>query len=229
MNKVKRTFINIDFVLSAHTLEAMSANTIAANLLQINAIKIRPHNPFTWASGWLSPIYCDNRLALSYPQVRDEVKRGFVEAVKQLSEVDIIVGVATAGVPHGAILADALSLPFAYVRSKAKAHGRQNQIEGVIRSGQKAVMVEDLISTGGSLIKAAEAVQDAGAEIVSAMAIFTYGFPHAEANLQEAGLPWQTLTDYGILLNEAVKLSYISQDDLATLNAWREAPDQWGK
>lgn len=203
------------------------SNELAKSLLQIQAIKLQPSDPFTWASGWESPIYCDNRLSLSYPEVRDLVKKGLVELAGNWEGVDVIVGVATAGIPHGALLADALDKPFAYVRSKAKEHGRQNQIEGRILPGQKVLIVEDLISTGGSLIKACQPIRDVGASIVGALALFTYDFEISRMKLKSEELPFQTITDYPTLVEEALKLSYISTSDLDTLRAWRQSPDTW--
>ena len=196
-------------------------------LLQINAIKLSPQKPFTWASGWQSPIYCDNRLTLSYPGIRNVIKAGLKECSEQFQPFDIVVGVATAGIPHGLLLAEALDLPFAYVRSKAKAHGRQNQIEGHVEPGQRAIVIEDLISTGGSLIKAIAAVREAGIEIAGALAIFTYGFQASIDNLASADVDFDTLSNYDDLLEEAIKLSYIRESDLETLKAWRTSPQNW--
>lgn len=203
------------------------SSLIAKKLLEIKAIKLSPNQPFTWASGWLSPIYCDNRLTLSYPDIRAIIKSGLAEKANSFGKVDAIVGVATAGIAHGLMLAEALDLPFAYVRSKAKEHGRQNQIEGQMTPGAKVLVVEDLISTGGSLIKAVDAVREAGAEVVGALAIFTYGFDKATENLKAANVEYATLTDYNALLQEAVNLSYIASSDLNTLNQWRLSPDSW--
>ena len=196
-------------------------------LLQINAIKLSPQKPFTWASGWQSPIYCDNRLTLSYPGIRNVIKAGLKECSEQFQPFDIVVGVATAGIPHGLLLAEALDLPFAYVRSKAKAHGRQNQIEGHVEPGQRAIVIEDLISTGGSLIKAIAAVREAGIEIAGALAIFTYGFQASIDNLASADVDFDTLSNYDDLLEEAIKLSYIRESDLETLKDWRTSPQNW--
>lgn len=203
------------------------SNLIAKKLLEIKAIKLSPQSPFTWASGWQSPIYCDNRLTLSYPEIRAIIKDGLKELSKEFEPADVIVGVATAGIAHGLLLAEALELPFAYVRSKAKAHGRQNQIEGHIPPGAKTLVVEDLISTGGSLIKAVEAVRDNGAEVLGALAIFTYGFPQSVENLSTTKVPFRTLSNYEVLLNEAMNLSYIAASDKDTLNQWRLSPEHW--
>lgn len=200
---------------------------VAQKLLQINAIKLSPQKPFTWASGWLSPIYCDNRLTLSYPDIRKLIRKGLAERAERFKHFDVVVGVATAGIPHGLLLAEELDLPFAYVRSKPKGHGRQNQIEGRIESGQKVLIVEDLISTGGSLIKAVEPVRNAGAEIKGALAIFTYGFTQSIENMSAANIDFDTLSNYDTLIEEAINLSYIHKDDLDTLKDWKNSPQNW--
>jgi len=200
---------------------------LATKLLQINAIKLNPQNPFTWASGLRSPIYCDNRLSLSYPEVRSEICAGLVELSKEYPDVDVIAGVATAGIPHGMLLAHALNKPFAYVRSKAKAHGRQNQIEGLLESGQKVLLVEDLISTGGSALKAVEAVRDVGCEVLGVLAIFTYGFPKAVTAFEENNCSFSTITNYPELLNCAVEKNYISAAEHAILSEWSRDPEHW--
>ena len=205
------------------------AQELSRRLLQINAIKLNPQNPFTWASGWRSPIYCDNRLSLSYPDVRNLVIDGLISLIDNWDDVDVIVGVATAGIPHGAVLADRLGKPFSYVRSKAKGHGRQNQIEGHLEKGQNAVMIEDLISTGGSLIQATQPITEMGVSIEKCLAIFTYGFNQSVENMQNAGLSFSTVATYDILLKEAINLSYISETDLLTLQSWREDPSVWGQ
>lgn len=198
------------------------ATEVAKQLLQIKAIKLSPQSPFTWASGIQSPIYCDNRMVLSYPKTRDFIKNGLVEISKQFEDFEVIAGVATAGIAHGMMLADALEKPFIYVRSKAKGHGRQNLIEGEIPTGKKVLVVEDLISTGGSSIKAVEALKEAEAEIVGAIAIFTYGFEKAVKAFAEANCKFKTLSNYDALIEEAVKSNYISPDDLAYLKNWRQ-------
>lgn len=203
------------------------SNLIAQKLLEIKAIKLSPQTPFTWASGWKSPIYCDNRLTLSYPDIRKIIKNALKEAAGDLGEFDTVVGVATAGIPHGLMLAEALDLPFAYVRSRAKSHGRQNQIEGRINPGAKVLVVEDLISTGGSLIKAIEALRSEGVTVIGALALFTYGFPQSVENLEAASVPFKTLSNYTIMLREAINLSYIQPSDLDTLEEWRKSPDTW--
>ena len=199
----------------------MIAEEIARRLLQINAIKLSPQSPFTWASGIQSPIYCDNRIVLSFPEIRNFVKQSFVQAAKAYPEVNTIAGVATAGIPHGMMLADALNLPFIYVRSKAKAHGRQNLIEGQLNPGAKVLVVEDLISTGGSCLKAVEALRAEGAEVLGVLAIFSYGFDRAKAAFEAANCPYETLSNYEVLIEEAVKSGYVVTDDLQLLKDWR--------
>ncbi len=199
---------------------------LAEKLLQINAIRLNPRNPFRWASGRLSPIYCDNRIVLSYPESRNLVK----EALSSLSEefeFDVIAGVATAGIAHGALLADALGKPFIYVRSKAKGHGRQNLIEGDLKEGSKVLMVEDLISTGGSCIKAAHGVQEAGGKVVGVLALFTYGFPDAVENFKQEGLEFKTISNYAAMLETAVNEGYLNQREKEFLSNWRLNPAQW--
>ncbi len=205
-------------------------NHIATELLKIEAIKLQPADPFTWSSGWKSPIYCDNRMTLSYPDLRTVIKNGFKEEIiRRYPGVEAIAGVATAGIPQGALVADALELPFIYVRSKAKGHGMTNLIEGEVRPGQKVVVIEDLISTGGSSIKAALALREAGIEVLGLGAIFTYGFPHAAANFAAEGLDFFTLSDYTAMLKPAVDMGYVTDQDLQSLNDWRENPEEWGK
>ncbi|WP_227935753.1 orotate phosphoribosyltransferase [Alkalihalobacillus deserti] len=196
---------------------------IASHLLDIGAVHLQPTNPFTWTSGIKSPIYCDNRLTLSYPNVRKDIIAGFIELLKN-TEVDVIAGTATAGIPHAALLADAMDLPMIYVRGSAKGHGKQNQIEGKIEKGQKVVLVEDLISTGGSVIQAAEALKASGAEVVAVVAIFTYEFQKAYDALEEASLPTHVLTSYSALLNVAKEKGTITSDQVDRLNEWRKDP-----
>lgn len=203
------------------------ANDVAEKLLQINAVKLNPQNPFTWASGIQSPIYCDNRLVLSFPTVRSFVIQAFVEKASQFGAFDIVAGVATAGIPHGALLADRLEKPFIYVREKAKSHGRQNQIEGNIWAGAKVLVIEDLISTGGSSLKAVETLRDAGCEVVGILAIFSYGFQKATDVFGAAACPFDTLSNYNVLVEKAVEMHYISPNDLETLKSWRESPTTW--
>jgi orotate phosphoribosyltransferase len=205
------------------------AQQVARQLLAIKAVKLSPNAPFTWASGILSPIYCDNRIVLSYPEARQIVKQGFVEKSTVFGDFDVVAGVATAGIPHGALLADAINKPFIYVRDKAKGHGRQNQIEGEVKAGQKVLVIEDLISTGGSSIKAIHALKEAGCEVVGILAIFTYGFDEAVATFAAENIPMDTLSNYSVLITEALNMNYIAEADAAALNAWRENPKEWGK
>ena len=200
---------------------------IARKLLQINAIKLSPQRPFTWSSGLKSPIYCDNRIILSYPDIRKFVIEAFINKVEDFGKFDYIGGVATAGIPHGALLADRLDLPFIYVRSKPKGHGRQNQIEGALSDGSRVILIEDLISTGGSSLNAVEAVRKAGAEVVGVMAIFGYGFARATAAFAEANCPFATLSDYDNLLAVAEEEQRISGEERAALLEWSKAPEQW--
>lgn len=206
----------------------MSIETgLAQQLLQIKAIKLSPQRPFTWASGIQSPIYCDNRIALSFPEVRNYIIDAFVERSQAYPEATAVAGVATAGIAHGALLADRLGLPFAYVRAKAKAHGRQNLIEGQLPAGAKVLVVEDLISTGGSSLQAIQALRDSGVEVLATLAIFTYGFQQAADAFAEANCPLVTLTNYEQLLEQALKDEYISPEALSLLKKWREAPASW--
>ena len=203
-----------------------SAESIARNLLQINAIKLSPQKPFTWASGIKSPIYCDNRLTLSYPKVRTEIVQAFTEVVKDM-DFDIIGGIATAGIPHGALLADRLEKPYLYVRSKAKAHGRQNKIEGLLPKGAKVLMVEDLISTGMSSLSAVDAVRDAGGEVETVLSIFNYGFQRAVEAFEAKKCTFVSLSNYDILLKQAVENGYLQSDQLELLSRWKEDPENW--
>jgi orotate phosphoribosyltransferase len=202
---------------------------VAQHLLRIKAIQLRPDQPFTWASGWKSPIYCDNRISLSDPEARTYIKNSLSAIIKgYFKNVDVIAGVATAGIAQGALVADFLDLPFCYVRPEPKKHGMGNQIEGFVKPGQKAVLIEDLISTGGSSLKAAEALQQVGVDVLGMAAIFTYGFGIADENFQNAGIPLVTLSSYDVLVEEAIKLNYISDTQLVTLQDWRVNPSTWG-
>jgi len=202
---------------------------VAQHLLRIKAIQLRPDQPFTWASGWKSPIYCDNRISLSDPEARTYIKNSLSAIIKgYFKDVDVIAGVATAGIAQGALVADFLDLPFCYVRPEPKKHGMGNQIEGFVKPGQKAVLIEDLISTGGSSLKAAEALQQVGVDVLGMAAIFTYGFGIADENFQNAGIPLVTLSSYDVLVEEAIKLNYISDTQLVTLQDWRVNPSTWG-
>lgn len=203
---------------------------LAEQLLTIKAIQIQPQEPFTWASGLKSPVYCDNRKLLSYPDIRNMVKNGLVDlAKKYFPEVECIAGVATAGIPHGALLADALGLPFVYVRSKPKEHGLTNTIEGDLRHGERVLVVEDTISTGGSSLKAVDDLRKAGAEVIGMVAIYKYGFENARQRFEDAGVVLKTLTNYEFLLRAATQTGYISNDELETLNEWRANPSEWNK
>ncbi len=209
-------------------LDTTTAGLVASKLLEIKAIKLQPNEPFTWASGWKSPIYCDNRLALSYPEVRTMIKERLVQVARErFMGVEAIAGVATAGIPQGALLADALGLPFLYVRSKAKGHGMENMIEGKVTAGQKVLVVEDLVSTGGSSLKAVQDLRNAGFEVVGMVAIFTYGFEIAKENFEKAGVKLVCLSDYSALLPKAIEESYVSRTDLESLNTWRKDPGSW--
>ncbi len=204
--------------------------TIATQLLQIKAIKLQPANPFTWASGWNSPIYCDNRKTLSYPEVRNFIKIQFARRILECwPQVEVIVGVATGAIAQGALVADLLNKPFVYVRSSPKGHGLENLIEGDLNPGQKVVVIEDLISTGGSSLKAVEALRANGAEVLGMTAIFTYGFKVAEENFAKAGVEYETLSNYQSLLDVAAEVGYVSSDDLDTLSKWRIDPENWKK
>jgi orotate phosphoribosyltransferase len=204
------------------------AAQVATKLLQIEAIRLQPEKPFTWASGWKSPIYCDNRLALSYPDVRTFIKENLVKAIRaNFTEVEAIAGVATAGIPQGALIADSMDLPFIYVRSKPKGHGMENMIEGKINPGQKVVVIEDLVSTGGSSLKAVQDLKNAGFEVLGMVAIFTYGFDLATNNFKEANIKLVCLSDYASMLPQALADDYIDDQTLASLVEWRKSPGSW--
>lgn len=200
---------------------------MANHLLQIKAIKLSPQKPFTWASGIQSPIYCDNRIITSYPEVRRFVIDCFAEKAKAFEPFQAIAGVATGGISHGVLLAERLNLPFIYVRSQAKEHGRQNLIEGELPEGTKVLVIEDLISTGGSSLTAVEALRSGGLDVVGLIAIFTYGFEQSVAAFREAECKMDTLSNYNALLEEAVQTNYIQPDELQTLKKWRENPRSW--
>jgi len=198
--------------------------------LQINAIILQPNNPFKWAAGWNSPIYCDNRKTLSYPEIRNYIRQGLAAIVKNYYKgANVIAGVATAGIPHGALVAEELGLPFIYVRSKAKEHGKQNQIEGYFEKGQSVVLVEDLISSGKSSLDAATTLKEAGMQVKGMVSIFTYGFDAATENFNNANCEYVPLCDYNTLLPEAIKSQYIEQADLSILKEWRKNPAMWKK
>lgn len=200
----------------------------AGFLLESKAIVLQPEKPFTWASGWLSPIYCDNRITLSFPDVRSFIKEAFKETINaQFGRPDLIAGVATGAIAQGALVADTMELPMIYVRASAKGHGRQNLIEGRMVPGQKVLVVEDLISTGGSSLKAVEAIREAGGIVTGMVAIFTYGFPRAEEAFQKAGVKLHTLSDYATLIEMAKETGDITADQVELLSAWREDPAVW--
>lgn len=204
------------------------AHLLAEKLLKINALKLQLANPFVWASGWNSPIYTDNRRTLSYPEVRSFIKIELTRMIMEnFPDAEAIAGVATGAIAQGALVADLLNLPYVYIRSSPKDHGLENLIEGDLRQGQKVVVVEDLVSTGKSSLKAVEAVRNAGSEVVGMVALFTYGFPVAETNFEEAGVKLLTLSDYNTMLEVALKTNYICEDDLETLRRWRNDPATW--
>ena len=203
---------------------------VAEKLLKIKAIKLQPRNPFIWASGWESPIYCDNRKTLSYPQIRTFIKIEIARLIMELyPDVDVIAGVATGAISQGALVADALGLPFIYIRPTPKDHGLENMIEGDLKPKQKVVVIEDLISTGGSSLKAVDAIRNDGSEVLGMIAIFSYGFPVAEQKFKAAKVKLTTLCNYESLVSEALATNYISEEDVATLKEWRQNPAIWGK
>lgn len=203
---------------------------VTKRLLEINTIKIQPENPFTWASGWKSPIYCDNRKTLSYPDTRTYIRDAFVELIQEkYPEAEVIAGVATGAIAIGALVADKLGLPFIYVRSKPKGHGLENLIEGDLKPFKKVVVVEDLVSTGVSSLKAAEAVNNFGGDVVGMVSIFTYNFPLAQENFEKAGIELTSLSRYQILIDFSLERGDISKDQVESLMEWREDPANWGK
>ncbi|ESU25253.1 orotate phosphoribosyltransferase [Flavobacterium enshiense DK69] len=206
-----------------------TAKKTAELLLQINAIKLNPKNPFTWASGWKSPIYCDNRITLSFPPIRNYIREEFAKNIeKQFGKPDVIAGVATGAIGIGMLVAEIMGLPFVYVRPEPKKHGRENQVEGFLQKGQSVLVVEDLISTGKSSLQAVEALKAAGANVKGMVAIFTYGFEIAEENFKKANVELFTLGNYDMLLKEAVAKQYITEDEYDTLKEWRKSPSTWG-
>lgn len=215
-------------------MESINLNTIEKNiakdLLAIEAVFLSPNEPFTWASGLKSPIYCDNRITMSYPKVRKAIAQGLAEKIKQaFPDVEVIAGTATAGIPHAAWVAEILDLPMVYIRSKAKDHGKGNQIEGRIFEGQKMVVIEDLISTGQSVLEATEAAKREGANVLGVAAIFTYELPAGEENFAKAELPLFTLTNYSVLIETALAEKYIDEAELALLKEWKNNPADWLK
>ncbi|MFI3330544.1 MAG: orotate phosphoribosyltransferase [Rikenellaceae bacterium] len=204
--------------------------SIAQSLLQIKAIKLSPANHFTWASGWFSPIYCDNRKILSFPTSRKLVYESFAEIIaEKYPEADIIAGVATGAIAHGVLVAEKMNKPFIYVRSSAKGHGLTNQVEGDYKAGDKVVVIEDLVSTGGSSLSAVEALKAAGCEVLGMVAIFSYGFPTADENFAAAGVKLDTLSNYEAMIKLAIEQGYVEETDLETLREWRKSPSTWKK
>jgi orotate phosphoribosyltransferase len=208
----------------------LSQIEVTKKLLQINTLKIQPSSPFTWASGWKSPIYCDNRKILSYPETRTFIRDKFVDVIKEkYPDAEVIAGVATGAIAHGVLVADKLGLPFIYVRSKPKGHGLENLIEGDLKPGQKVVIIEDLVSTGVSSLKTAEAINSFGGDVQGMLAIFTYNFPHAKENFKKAKIELTTLSRYQILIDLALEMGEISKEEVESLMEWREDPANWGK
>ncbi|MFD2616941.1 orotate phosphoribosyltransferase [Terrilactibacillus laevilacticus] len=202
------------------------SQTIARHLLEIQAVILQPKDPFTWASGIKSPVYCDNRLTLSYPDIRSTIISGFVDLIKNhYPDVEVIAGTATAGIPHAALIAQEMNLPMVYVRSSAKSHGKKKQIEGLVKPGQKVVVIEDLISTGGSVLKAVDALKAADAEVLGVAAIFTYQLPKAEQQFKTAETQLNTLTNFEILIEEAVTQNVITNEQLVALKKWYQDPE----
>ncbi|MFM7016622.1 MAG: orotate phosphoribosyltransferase [Bacteroidota bacterium] len=207
-----------------------TASKVAEFLLQIKAIKLQPEEPFVWASGWNSPIYCDNRIALSYPRVRTFIRQELVKLIEdKFGRPDIIAGVATAAIAQGALVAESMGLPFVYVRSSAKDHGRQNTIEGEVKPDLTAVVIEDLVSTGGSSLKAVEELKKNGVIVKGLVSIFSYGFDNATESFKKAGCPFYSLCNYEILLKQALDTNYIKEGDLELLQDWRKDPANWKK
>ena len=205
-----------------------TAKKTAEVLLQVNAIKLSPNDPFTWASGWKSPIYCDNRIVLSFPPIRNYIREKMAKHIeKQYGKPDVIAGVATGAIGIGALVAEYLGLPFVYVRPEPKKHGRQNQIEGFIQKGQNVVVVEDLISTGKSSLNAVQALKEAGVNVKGMVAIFSYGFDVANKNFENSNVTLYTLSNYENLLEQALDTSYITAKELETLSAWNANPSEW--
>ncbi|ALC80998.1 MULTISPECIES: orotate phosphoribosyltransferase [Bacillus] len=205
---------------------------IAKHLLNIEAVFLKPNDPFTWTSGMLSPIYCDNRITISYPEVRNDIAEGFKAIIEEkFPDVEMIAGAATGGVPHATLLSDRLGLPMSYVRSKPKGHGKGNQIEGKATDGQKVVIIEDLISTGGSVIKVANALKQAGCEVLGVLSIFTYGFDKAGIAFENEGISYTSLTDYDTLIKVGVEEGFVTENEIHKLKTWRNNPDsrEWMK
>ncbi len=204
------------------------ARILAHQLLKINAVLLRPKDPFKWSSGWNSPIYCDNRLTLRFPEIRNSIADHFVEIIKnEFTDIDVVTGTATAGIPHATIVANKIDKPMAYVRAKAKSYGMGNQIEGGVAKGEKTVVIEDLISTGGSALSVVDALQFVGADVQAILSIFTYGFQKATDRISEEQIPVFTLTDYQTLIEVAAEEGFVTNDDLEILSNWRQEPDTW--
>lgn len=209
-------------------IDSSFSEEIALHLLEINAVVLRPNDPFTWSSGWHSPIYCDNRLTLRYPKIRKKIAGKFIDFIhSEYGDVDVVTGTATAGIPHAAWIAGSLDKPMSYVRAKAKAYGLGNQIEGGIQKGESTVVIEDLISTGGSAISVVEALRFIGTDVKAVLSIFTYGFDKALKKFSSADVPVHTLTDYATLIDVAEKNGYVDEKDLSTLSEWRKRPETW--
>lgn len=209
-------------------IDQQFAEEIALDLLKINAVILQPNDPFTWSSGWNSPIYCDNRLTMRYPKIRKKIAKQFVNYIENnFTDLDVITGTATAGIPHAAWVAENMDKPMSYVRAKAKAYGLGNQIEGGIQKGESTVVIEDLVSTGGSAISVVEALQFIGADIKAVLSIFTYGFDKAIKRFEKVGVPFHTLTDYSTLIEIASDNGYVNEKDLQTLAEWRKSPETW--
>lgn len=201
---------------------------LAKSLLDINAVILRPNDPFTWASGWNSPIYCDNRLTLRYPAIRRNISRAFITIIEEkFPDVEVITGTATAGIPHAAWIAGSLDKPLAYVRAKAKAYGLGNQIEGGVDKGQSTIVIEDLVSTGGSAMSVIDALHFIGADVNALLSIFTYGFDKSIKKFEQKDIPFFSLTDYTTLIDVALETGKIKDEDLKLLNDWRKAPETW--
>lgn len=224
-------FLSANFAIMNNNIKiSKNAEKIASALLKVEAVKLNPQKPFIWSSGWNSPIYCDNRITLSYPELRSTIKQHLTSVVKEhYPKAEAIAGVATAGIPQGALIADALDLPYLYVRSKAKGHGMENLIEGKLTAGSKIVLVEDLISTGGSSLKAAEAIRNAGGEVLAIIAIFSYGLPHASESFEKANVNGVALSDYDHLISSAANQGLIKEEEIEVLQSWRKDPANWLK
>jgi orotate phosphoribosyltransferase len=211
-------------------INATYSRELALHLLKINAVVLRPNEPFVWSSGWNSPIYCDNRLTLLYPEIRNKMAEVFTNFIKtNYANIEVITGTATAGIPHASWIADRLNLPMAYVRSKAKAYGMGNQIEGGVKKGQSTVVIEDLISTGGSVLSVVDALQFVGADVKAVCTIFTYNFDVGVNKFNELNIPVHSLLDYSTLIDVALEHGYVKESDIELLNQWRDHPATWPK